>query len=102
MILNAIQRVDYKKKVQLLPRINPDLIVNVYIRSIIICILVFGISIPLLAQRENAPRRGSRVIDDSTKQVYGPTTSRTTSNVMCFIIVRYFIRSILLSGFPSI
>lgn len=28
------------------------------------------------AQQEDRPRRGSRIIDDTTRQIYGPTTSR--------------------------
>lgn len=38
-------------------------------------ILVAG-SMSLFAQEDQAPRRGSRVIDDTTKQIYGPRTSR--------------------------
>lgn len=66
-----------KKKVQLFCRINPDLFLSVHIRIFIISILVLGFSVPSIAQqREGGGRRGSRVIDDSTRQVYGPTTSR--------------------------
>lgn len=64
-----------KKKVQLFYRINPDLFLSVYIRTFIISIFVLGLVLPSIGQREGG-RRGSRVIDDSTKQVYGPTTSR--------------------------
>jgi hypothetical protein len=66
-----------KKKVQLFSRINPDLFLSVYIRVFIISIFILGSVIPSIAQREDGGgRRGSRVIDDSTKQVYGPTTSK--------------------------
>jgi hypothetical protein len=64
-----------KKKVQLFYRINPDLFLSVHIRVLIISIFILGIVVPSVAQREGG-RRGSRVIDDSTRQVYGPTTSR--------------------------
>jgi hypothetical protein len=40
-------------------------------------VVVFSTTMSLLAQDDEArPRRGSRVIDDTTKQVYGPRTSR--------------------------
>ena len=38
--------------------------------------MLFAGSLSLFAQDDPAPRRGSRVIDDTTKQIYGPRTSR--------------------------
>ncbi len=49
--------------------------VNTKLR-VFVCMAVMLVSMQALAQAGGAPRTRSRVIDDSTKQVYGPNTSR--------------------------
>lgn len=46
-----------------------------FLRFLSFCVVFLIPCTPLLAQDEG-PRRGSRVIDDTTRQIYGPTTSR--------------------------
>ncbi len=47
------------------------------LRILFISALALLVSIPSIAQDDESPRRrGSRIIDDTTKQVYGPTTSK--------------------------
>jgi hypothetical protein len=47
------------------------------IRSVFFAIFLGVLPSALLAQEEDdAPRRGSRIIDDTTKQIYGPRTSK--------------------------
>jgi hypothetical protein len=43
-------------------------------KFIIVCLLLLGAH-ALMAQEESPSRRGSKIIDDTTKQVYGPKTS---------------------------
>lgn len=50
---------------------------RVFLRTLIFFLCVTGFSLSLQAQDEDEPRRrGSRIIDDTTKEVYGPRTSR--------------------------
>jgi hypothetical protein len=42
----------------------------------LLLVLIFGIPSAVLSQDDSEPRRGSKVIDDTTKQIYGPRTSR--------------------------
>jgi hypothetical protein len=52
-------------------------IVSLAMKFILCCSLLLMISTSLMAQRgEQMPRKGSRIIDDTTKQIYGPTTSK--------------------------
>jgi hypothetical protein len=47
------------------------------IRSVVFALALSALPFALHAQEEDdAPRRGSRIIDDTTKQIYGPRTSR--------------------------
>ena len=60
-------------------RIRPDCLLFLpvhFFRSIPVVVFLMIVSLELLAQDQPAKRRGSQVIDDSTKQVYGPKTSR--------------------------
>ena len=56
---------------------NPRVFLRVFYRTLILSFIVFGFCSSAFAQDENdAPRRGSRVINDTLRQVYGPRTSR--------------------------
>ena len=45
------------------------------LRSLWLPVIVMALASPLHAQEDQPSRRGSRIIDDTTRQVYGPTTS---------------------------
>ncbi len=47
-----------------------------FLRLIVFALLFTGTCLNLSAQDEEPRRRGSRIIDDTTKQVYGPKTSK--------------------------
>src|SRR5688500_14603409 len=47
-----------------------------FLRFILLNLLFLAAFFSLQAQDEEPQRRGSRVIDDTTKQVYGPKTSK--------------------------
>jgi hypothetical protein len=56
--------------------INPDFL-RMSVRVLILVLITTGFVTTLSAQDDDPrPRRGSKVIDDSTRQVYGPRTSR--------------------------
>lgn len=70
--------VNKKKGPGFLHRFDPLLFLRVRCRKRILLLLVvllhsFGVRAQIMPQGE---RRGSRVIDDTTKQIYGPNTSR--------------------------
>ena len=52
-----------------------SLFLRVRFKQVILLVSLFAIG-PWAYAQIDAPRRGSRVIDDTTKQVYGPKTSR--------------------------
>ena len=47
-----------------------------FYRSVTILCFLMIVSLQLAAQEQPAKRRGSKILDDTTKQVYGPKTSR--------------------------
>lgn len=55
---------------------NQGLFLRVRITVLISFLLITGFTQQLHGQDEPAPRRGSRVIDDTTRQVYGPHTTK--------------------------
>jgi hypothetical protein len=67
-----------KKTYHSVNHINPRLFLHViFLKRLIFTILFLLVCLITRAQDDDAPkRRGSRIIDDTTKQIYGPTTSR--------------------------
>src|SRR5690242_9206287 len=59
-------------------KIFPQLFLRVFCRTLLITIVLGGLFFSAVAQDNEvaAPRRGSRVINDTVKQVYGPKTSK--------------------------
>lgn len=63
-----------KKQSNLRNQVDQTLFLRVhFLRNIFVAVLL-GVS--FLASAQDQPRRGSKIIDDTTKQVYGPKTSR--------------------------
>lgn len=66
-----------KKVINRCIRFPKPLFLRVRFFQFLFFVLAFTtVQVKLAAQDEPARRRGSRIIDDTTKQVYGPTTSR--------------------------
>ncbi len=65
-----------KKPVNPAPKLHNSLFLRVRFRSVIPILLMFLSALPLFSQDEDSPRRGSTIIDDTTKQIYGPRTSQ--------------------------
>jgi hypothetical protein len=67
-----------------------------FLKFIIICSLLLGVH-AAMAQDEPQERRGSKIIDDTTKQVYGPKTTRYyfEEDIMANRVITHFIDTVI-------